>query len=552
MHFALKNNRLLKIISTLFALSLAVRLYFLFFGFNTITNDEADYYLTSYLFAKTGTDQFGHTIFFSSGFLNAISSVPVYIGALFWKLLPIKSVLFARLPFAILNSFTPVLLFTFVYFFSNSVLFSLLAFGIMNFSPWFSHLSATAAFDSPLSLLFFLAAANSFCYIKKSRWLKYGLFTIFNFLAFNSYMGFKTIFPLLLFLFLLLYFFVEKNTLSKKQVLLSFFLSGFLFISFFLISLKGSGGDLFSSRASKTIVFLDKNLLDNQIWYANLTTDNRVVRKLFNNKVVAPTQLFLSKYASAFNPALFFFAEPHVIYGLRILGLFFVTDILFFIIGLFLGFHSLSKRMKLLVLGLLFISPIPVALQVEGLTVALRGIFLLPAFSLIIASGYFILIKQIKNRAFYFILIFLFLFNFIPFLALYQSRIKIISAESWGGSQKILAQDLYLYKNKNIHVYVNEGKSFLMLYNMYNDIANPQSLKRELVKTNVSKYVYENIIIHFSCEDILNEKNEGYVVFDVTKCPSEYKSKKNHFKTIKEYYGLDRTGELLYILTKSD
>ncbi|MCX6732198.1 MAG: hypothetical protein NTV98_01515 [Candidatus Roizmanbacteria bacterium] len=548
---ALKNNRLEKIIFILFLLSLGVRFYFLFFGFGSITNDEADYYLTSYLFAKTGTDQFGHTLFFSSGFLNAISSVPVYIGALFFKILPIKSILLARLPFALLNSLTPVLFFTCIYFFSNSILYSLIGFGIFNFSPWFSHLSATAAFDSPLSLLFFLGAVNSFCYIKKPIWLKYGLFIFFNFLAFNSYMGFKTIFPFLSLLFLLLYFYSQKNKLSLKQIGFWVIFSVFIFVSFFTISLKGPGGNLFSSRATKTIVFLNKNLIENEVWYANLTTNNKVVRKLFNNKAIAPLQLFMSKYANVFNPAIYFFAEPHIIYGLRIMGLFFVTDIFFFAIGLFFGFQTLTYKMKALILGLLCIAPIPAALQIEGLTVALRGIFLLPAISLVIACGYHFLIIRIKNKLFYIALILLFVFNICSFFALYQSRIKTISAESWGGSQKMVIEDLNHYKNNKIHIYTNEGNSFLMLYGMYNEIANPQSLKSELIKENVDKYVYENITIHFSCEDILKESNEGYIVFDVKKCPSEYKVKKAHFKTLKEYYSLDKSGDLLYILAKS-
>lgn len=550
MRFVQKNNKFLKIVLILFVLSLAVRLYFLFFGFKTITNDEADYYLTSYLFAKTGTDQFGRAVFFSTGFLNAISSVPVYIGALFFKIIPIKSILLARLPFALLNSLSPVLFFTCVYFFSGNLLFSLIAFAIMNFSPWFSHLSATAAFDSPLSLLFFLASVNVFCYIKKPAWLKYCLFVIFSFLAFNSYMGFKTIFPLLLFLFLLLYFFSQRNTLSIKQILSSFCITTLLFIFLFAVSLKGPGGNLFQSRATKTIVFLNKDLIENEVWYANLTTNNKIVRKLFDNTVVSTSQMFLAKYASAFNPAIYFFAEPHVIYGLRIMGLFFATEIVFFAIGIFQGLQFLDKKTKILALGLLIIAPIPSALQVEGLTVALRGIFLLPAMSLVIASGYYFLIKKIKNKKFYFALVCLFLFNFISFLALYQSRIKTMSAESWGGSKKLVIQDVSQYKNLPVHVYVNEGQSFLMLYGMYNSITDPKSLQKELVKENINKYIYENITVHFSCSDMLYEKNEGYFVFDVKKCPTEYKLNKDHFQTLKEYYSLDKSGDLLYILAK--
>jgi len=541
-------KKLKKILIILFFISLLTRLYFLFFGIKSITNDEADYYLSSYLLSKTGTDQFGHAVFFSTGFLNGISSVPVYIGAIFWKLIPIKNVFFARLPFALLNSITPVLFFLITYYFSKNLLFSIISYLIMNFSPWFSHLSATAAFDSPLSLLFFLAAFVSLYYVKKSKWLRNILFILFNFLAFNSYMGFKTIFLPLLIFFLLLFTLENYGILAKKKIFIILALSTLIFSVFFTISVKGPGGNLFSSRAAKTIVFFDKVGIDGDIWYANLTTNNRVVRKIFNNYIFASTQKFLSKYTNAYNPAIYFFAEPHVIYGLRILGLFFVTDCVFFIIGIFFGLQKLRKTLKYLILGLLIIAPIPVALQVEGITVALRGIFLLPAFSLIIASGYYFLIRKFNNRYFYILLIALFIANTVSFLSLYQYRIKVISSESWSSTKEKILSDLNGDK-RNVYMYISndEKMSFFMMHAIYNPISNIQYLKKQLVHNNTSKYVDGNFIISASCQDILTNYNKGIYLIDVKNCPTEYEGLGKDIKKIKEYYSEDKTGELLYV-----
>ena len=540
-----------KILIGLFFASLIMRLYFLFFGFSSITNDEADYYFSSYLFAKTHTDQYGNQIFLSSGFMNAISSVPVYIGSLFWTLIPIKSVIIARLPFALLNSITPVLFFSIVYYFSRNMTLSLVSFAVMNFSPWFLHLSATAGFDSPLSLLFFLSAVNVLCYLKKPTWIRWVSFTLFSFLAFNSYMGFKTIFPLLLFLFLTLDTLSQKrSSLNIKSIFTITLITATLFITFFIIAFKGPGGNLFSGRASKTIVFLERSIIDNEVWYANLTTNNRVVRKLFNNGIISPLQMFLSKYANALNPALFFFGDPHVIYGLRIMGLFFVTDIFVFLVGIFYGFQNLNKKMKGLVFGLLLIAPIPAALQVEGLTVALRGIFLLPALSVLIASGYLFLVQKINNRVFFLFISSLFVINVISFLGLYQYRIKIVSAESWGGSQKLILEDIYKLKPNNVQLHVNDEKVMFMKYGIYNPIHNVELFKQQLMDTSLTQYTDGNVTIHFSCADILSSRKEGYYVFEVKKCPNEYKRMQLHFKTLKEYNSLDKSGDLLYILTK--
>lgn len=540
-----------KILTGLFFVSLLMRLYFLFFGFNSITNDEADYYLSSYLFAKSGTDQYGNQVFFSSGFMNAISSVPVYIGSLFWTLIPIKSVFVARLPFALLNSITPVLFFSIVYYFSRNKTLSLVSFAIMNFSPWFLHLSSTAGFDSPLSLLFFLSAVNVLCYVRKPIWIRWVSFTFFSFLAFNSYMGFKTIFPFLVFLFLTLDTLSQKkSSLNIKSIFTISIITVTLFITFFIIAFKGPGGNLFSGRASKTIVFLEKSIIENEVWYANLTTNNKVVRKLFNNVIISPLQMFLSKYANALNPALFFFGDPHVIYGLRIMGLFFVSDIFLFFVGIFFGFQKLNREMKIFVLGLLFIAPLPAALQIEGLTVALRGMFLLPAISLLIACGYIFLIQKINKRVFLFFISSLFIINVVSFLGLYQARIKIVSAESWGGSQKLILEDVNKLKPNKIQLHVNDEKVMFMKYGIYNPIQNLELFKQQLMNSSLKQYTDGNVKIHFSCAEILSSEKEGYYVFEVKKCPNEYKKMQFHFKTLKKYYSLDKSGDLLYILTK--
>jgi len=70
------------------------------------------------------------------------------------------------------------------------------------------------------------------------------------------------------------------------------------------------------------------------------------------------------------------------------------------------------------------------------------------------------------------------------------------------------------------------------------------------MKPDTQRYVDGNLTIHLSCKDLLNENETGYFVFDVGKCPSEYNQMRQHFSTIKEYYGQDKTGILLYILAK--
>ncbi len=141
----------------LFIISLLTRLAFLFFGFPSITHDEADFYLNGYMLSKTGSDIHNNSLFLSSGILSSISPIPVYLSAFFFTFLP-KSVMTGRLPFAILNSLIPVLIYYIVDKLTNNKKLSFFTFLVANFSPWLVHVSSQAAFDSPLSFMFYLAA----------------------------------------------------------------------------------------------------------------------------------------------------------------------------------------------------------------------------------------------------------------------------------------------------------------------------------------------------------------------------------------------------------
>jgi hypothetical protein len=169
-----------------------------------------------------------------------------------------------------------------------------------------------------------------------------------------------------------------------------------------------------------------------------------------------------------------------------------------------------------------------------------------------IASGYYALIQKYKKTYIYGILLLLFIINYASFLGLYQARIKILSSEAWGASHKLILEDLRKFKNSKIHIFVNEEKSILMKYGMYNTIKNPWTLKKELMSTSTYGYTYANLTIHFSCKDILNIKPTGYYLIESKKCTAEYKQRQKNLITIKEYYSQDKSSELLYILAKGN
>lgn len=186
----------------LFAVSLLTRLFWLGWSWQSVTNDEADLYTSAYIFGRTLKDYFGNTFFLTTGILTPKPSVPVYIGAIPWFFISVKSVFLAKLPFVLLNSFTPLLLYSLVRKLTGDRKLPLFAFLVLNFSPWFSYPSATG-YEAVVALFFVLLFFRAT--LGEPGRMKLPLAAIAGFCAFNSYMGIKPVFPFVLFVGLLFY-----------------------------------------------------------------------------------------------------------------------------------------------------------------------------------------------------------------------------------------------------------------------------------------------------------------------------------------------------------
>lgn len=141
----------------LYFTSLLTRLIFLFYGMPSITHDEADFFLNSYYLIKTGTDVFNNRLFLTSGHLAITGSIPVYIGSIFFLFFE-KNIYLSRLPYAIISSFIPLFFYLLIKkLFKNNNNLALLNFFVLNFSPWFLHLSSQAAIEQITSLFFLIS-----------------------------------------------------------------------------------------------------------------------------------------------------------------------------------------------------------------------------------------------------------------------------------------------------------------------------------------------------------------------------------------------------------
>ncbi len=505
----------------LFLISFLTRLVFLYFGYPSITNDEADYFMNSYLLAKTGTDIFSEKFFLTSGILNATSSVPVYLGSLLFLFLE-KSVISGRLTYAILNSLTPLFFYLILFKLTKNKAFSLIGFTVFNFSPWFSYLSSLSAIDSPTAMLFYLVAFYILLTNIKPVY-KYLLFLVFNFLSFNSYMGIKTIFFFLLMIALITEKIYKKEKYNIKMLSKDVFISLIIFIVFFLISWSTPSSVYFQNRLKEKILPFNMSLIAKKVdSLREISRGPYFIRNLIHNKLTVAFSLFIEKYIQAFNPYLLFIkGDTHPIYGTNYFGLFYFFDMVFIFLGL-LFFSKIFERNPFISLPfilILIVAPLAVGIMIDPPSISLRSYLSIIGYVFFITSGiYFIFNYFLKNKKLTIgITVVIYLMSFIYFFSLYQVTIKSSSGDQWHLNEKVLTDKIAAIRkkseNQNIIVYVNEPQPTLLLYLFYQE-KNPVLIKKLLTQKN---YSIGNIRFSSDCPQ---EKITGIIqIMHSGRCP---------------------------------
>ena len=497
--------------------SLLTRTVYLFWGMPSLTNDEADLYTTSYVTAKMGSDQYDNTLFLTTGFLTAKPSIPIYFGTLPWLFTSQKSIFLARLPYALLNSITPLLFFLIVHVLTKNRLLALISFCVFNFSPWFSYLSSTG-YEAYMGL-FFLLLSQLILLTKFSQIKKYFLYSITTFLAFNSYMGLKPIFPFVSFIFLLVAMFHFNKKIRFIDTGKALLISMMLFIVFLFFNYVIPNTDLIKKEYMSMSSYFNKQETEGKVWFDRLTTQAPTpIKNIISNKITVRLKDQLAKYMTTFNLAIFFQkGDPSALYGTADLsGLFFLTDLLFFIIGVTQLYRIKELSIRLLLI-LFFIGGIPVALAVTTPTFILRSIILIIPITLLIAYGIYFSIQKLGRHKGIFIFVLLCIGNTIIFFTLYQTRIKVLNAEQWHNSDRVVSEKLAkLNPEDKVSVFVSEPKPLFLQYAFYS--MTDANLIKKIAMYDDYNFSVNNLTIQKECPLILPKAHESYV-YKYLYCP---------------------------------
>ena len=491
-----------KLLLAVFIISLITRIIYLGMIIPSVSNDEADLYLSSYLLAKSGTDYYDNQFFLTSGILTAKPSIPIYIGSLSWLMNQEKSVHAARFLFLLWNSITPLLFFLTIFYITKNSRYAFIAFMVLNFSPWFSYMSVTG-YES-LICFGFLNASLLISVIPIKKPVKLALLAVFSFLIFNSYMAVRTYMPIIIVVNLLLGDFIDKKQLVKS--LSYIFIVGIIFTGLLTILNYYAPNSILVRNEFRYMVSVDKAANEGNVWYERLTTDApELGKKILVNKLTIQINEYTKKYLSILDMNIFFVkGDPSSLYGTAgLIGLFYLTDFLFFIFGL-INLKSLDKKLSYL-LCFMVVAGIPIALTKTDVTVILRGIILLIPFTIIISHGIASFIK--KSKTYYSLYLLILFLNWIFFMTIYNTRIKPLNRSAWQINQKKMVEEIEsIDRNYKITIFESDSRAAFIQYAFYK-VKDPFVIKERLRNKN---YVYGKIEYKETCP---KELQKGKVVY---------------------------------------
>lgn len=358
--------------------------------------DEASIGYNAYSILKTGKDEYGY---FLPLLLRAYDD---YRPALYvYTVVPFVAILgpvveAVRLPSIVFSMFTVVLSFCiarimfrkdiFFYKYKVSVAFlPILVMLLVAISPWQIYISRLghevnlALFATLAAIYFFLKAVTE----NKQQLFFLSISAVFFALCFYSYQAQKIILPFMLFFLLLIY------SKEVKRYIRNFFVAGVIGLLIVLpavyVSLTPEG----LTRLSGTSVFTENHpaYAERLKKFTVAKESQDVFGQILFNRRFNDFSIFTGQYISHFNPYWLFLGESKEDHKVPNLGLMFVWEIVFLIIGaVVLVFSDLDRKIKTLLILWVLVSPLAGAIT-TGAPHAMRSLTVIPAPQIVTSLG---------------------------------------------------------------------------------------------------------------------------------------------------------------------
>ncbi|QQS44089.1 hypothetical protein IPM65_00585 [Candidatus Roizmanbacteria bacterium] len=344
-----------------------------------LLHDERDIILSGYSIAKTGNDLTGEYLPLAfEGIHPKTPFISIYFSALWWQLMPERSVFFARLPFLISTTLLIFLVYQLILVITRKKDLALLTCVIYCFSPWIFHMTRLAL-EVNLAILFTLAGC--ILYLSKRKWVSFLLF----FCAFYSYQAYRVLIPLLL-IYLELYFILQSDLKLYgkfvKQLAINIGVFIFFFISSIFIDSKITSGRL------SEIIFFDTDTLTKEVYFKRMTsTAPSWLQRIFHNKLTSSIDYIIDTALKGISlDHLFKKGDASPTNGTTSGGQFFIFFLPIYLLGLIR--LAITKNVSLLyAAGFVVIGIVPSLINSHSATFAFRSSFMALGFAYIIAFG---------------------------------------------------------------------------------------------------------------------------------------------------------------------
>ncbi|MDD3998568.1 MAG: hypothetical protein PHR98_00485 [Candidatus Shapirobacteria bacterium] len=485
----------LLILSSILILSALLRLICLNKIPAGINNDELHFVMNAKSIFYGYSNIEGNINPFKLGELSSLLFSPI-IG-------PVPSNLFtARLPYAFIGCLSVLQIYLLVKRIAKNERLALVSALIFSINPWSVYVSRTS-FDAPIAIFFYLFSINLLA-SKKPKYIL--LSTLTGLMAFNSYIGTKIIyFPIIA---IVSYFMWHLNHKINSKLYLFASLFSLLITINFAFKLSSN---LVSGRIEEIQHPFSQSIKDQVNLERQQSLQVPIIKEVLTNKYTIYLKNFTQKYLYNFSTDILFLDGDHTATGsLWKHGYFYYIDSILIIFGIIYLFNR-YKKLLILLLSLIILSPIPEAIRIDTLPAyVFHSSFLFPFMSILIGAGVLFIWSLKSNYIVRIIFILFYVLCFANFIDIYFFKAPIYQSEAFSTSKRVLSKYLNLesQKNREIFILTREPevlfRSFLFYSNSYKK--DKYSFIKNIYSKSQDIFTIENV--HFT-NNQLNLPLEG-------------------------------------------
>lgn len=429
----------------------------------------------------------------------------------------------------------------------NTSTIGLVASFLLAISPWHIQFSRTG-FEANVGLFFVILAIYLFSKFANVKDFKYFFLSMSIFaLSIYFYRSIWLFAPLMIFVLLIIYRkLLTKELLKTSLGLLLFFL---ILLPFLPSALSKEG----FTRQRQVNVFSNSNELVYKASVKHYEAGGSIISKVLYNRRIVYFKTIIENYFGHFSPKfLFLEGDGNPRHGVMGMGLMYLWEMPFLIIGVYALF-KFSPNIRNLIIAWLLIAPIASAFAVPS-PHALRSLNVLPVPQILVGLGV-IFSYSYSNKNFRNILTLLVSVLVIAFLARYLflyhvETPKRVSAE-WADGYKQLAEYIFKEERQYDKIVVSghwwQPYIYILFYKQY----DPQLFQQNGSKKAFDKYIFGGTSWDMKGQELGEVdlvKFSGTRNMMIALSPIEYELQKENVKKISEIK--NHSNEIVFVITE--